>query len=52
MVETNVRFKEVYVLNIVGKLCGKIVIERVLKITVSRIIKGQGGLRKGWGCVD
>ena len=45
-------YRGISLLSIAGKVYGKIVIERVQKITESSISEEQGGFRKGRGCVD
>ena len=39
-------------MNVVGKLYGRVVIERVKNITDGLVGEEQGGFRKGRGCVD
>jgi len=45
-------YRGISLLSIPGKVYGKIIIERVMDITESRISEEQGGFRKGRGCVD
>ncbi len=45
-------YKGISLLSIVGKVYGKIVIERMQKIIEDGVSEEQGGFRKGWGCVD
>ena len=45
-------YRGISLLSIAGKVYGKIVVERVQKITESMISEEQGGFRKGRGCVD
>ena len=45
-------YRGISLLSIPGKVYGRIIIERVMNITESRISNEQGGFRKGRGCVD
>ena len=45
-------YRGISLLSIPGKVYGKVIIERVMEITESRISEEQGGFRKGRGCVD
>ena len=44
--------RDISLMSIAGKVYGKIVIERVQKITERCISEEQGAFRKGRGCVD
>ncbi len=35
-----------------GKVYGRILTERLMKVTEGKVSEDQGGLRKGRGCVD
>ncbi len=39
-------------MSIPGKVYGKVIIERVQRLTDEKISEEQGGFRKGRGCVD
>ena len=45
-------YRGISLVSIAGKVYGKIIIERVMEITESRISEEQGGFRRGRGCVD
>ncbi len=43
---------EVCLLSVPGKVYGKVIPERVQRLTEEKISEEQGGFRKGRGCVD
>ena len=45
-------YRGISLLSIVGKLYGRILIERVIYCTKEQLGEEQGGFRRGRGCVD
>ena len=45
-------YRGICLLGVVGKVYGRVLIERVKSITEGRIGEEQGGFRVGRGCVD
>ncbi len=45
-------YRGISLLSISGKVYGKVIIERVQRLTEKKISEEQGGFRKGSGCVD
>ncbi len=45
-------YRATSLLSIPGKVYGKVIIERVQRLTEEKISDEQGGFRKGRGCVD
>ena len=45
-------YRGISLLSIPGKVYGKVIVERVQRLTKEKISEEQGGFRKGRGCVD
>ena len=45
-------YRGISLLSIPGKTYGKVIVERIQRLTEQKISEEQGGFRKGRGCVD
>ncbi len=45
-------YRGISLLSIPGKVYGKVIIDRMQRLTEEKINEEQGGFRKGMGCVD
>src|SRR5215469_9421182 len=45
-------YRGIYMMSVVGKLYGRIVIERMRGLTEELVVEEQGCFRKGRGCID
>ncbi len=45
-------YRGISLLSVPGKIYGKVITERVQRLTEEKISEEQGGFRKGRGCVD
>ena len=45
-------YRGISLMSVVGKLYGRVLINRVMRLTEERVGEEQGGFRKGRGCMD